>query len=186
VRRRRSIVKALSLPLFALLLPTTLLSLGCGGDASNVIPVVAVAGSSEPPSILAPPPATAIAASTKSAPTAIAWLASEVDARRRAKARRVPLVVFLFATWAVPAVRMDRDTWTDPRILARSPGFVALRLDVSEADANAQAEADHFDLKTMPSTILLDDGGREIARLEGFADADAVLAALDRFEPPGD
>lgn len=180
-------MKAPPLPLLPfLLLATTLSSLGCGGDASNVIPVVAVAGSSEPPAILTPPPATAIAPADKAVPTAIAWQVSEVDARSRAKARRLPLVVFLFATWAVPAVRMDRVTWADPRVLARSLGFVALRLDVSEADANAQAQADHFDLRTMPSTILLDDGGREIARLEGFADADAVLAALDRFEAPGD
>lgn len=147
--------------------------------------VVAVAGSSEPPVVVTPKETATGVVSATPAPTAIAWQTSELEARHRAKARELPLA-FLFAEWAVPAVRMDRDTWTDPRIVARSRGFVALRLDVSDADANAQAEADHFDSKTMPSTILLDDAGRELGRLEGFASADDVLAALARADVPGD
>jgi thiol:disulfide interchange protein DsbD len=150
------------------------------------MPVVALGGSPEPPSIVTPSGTTTTAPQAAPVPTSIAWLGSEVEARNRAKARRLPLVVFLFAAWAVPAVRMDRETWTDPRILQRSRGFVALRLDVTDTEANAQAQADHFDLRTMPSTILLDDAGREIGRLEGFAGADDVLGALDRVDVPGD
>lgn len=171
-----------------LLILSTLVALcsACGGGSAEAVPVVAVEGSSDGPRIVEPSGTTASAPVDAHVPTKITWLTSEDDARARAKARELPLVVFLFADWAVPAVKMDRDTWTDPRILKRARGFVALRLDVTDTDANAQAQADHFDLRTMPSTILLDDHGAEIVRLEGFADADAMVRALDTAHVLGD
>lgn len=159
-------------------------SLSCG-PASNPIPVVTIAGSSEGPAIVTSSPSS-IAAPAKPISTRIDWLTSEDEARARAKARKLPLVVFFYAAWAVPAARMGREAWADPRITARSSDFVWLWLDVTEADANAQAQADHFDPNTVPSTILLDDRGHEIARLEGFASAEQVLDLLGRGAVPGD
>lgn len=160
-------------------------ALACSA-ASNDVPTVKIGGASAPPVIVTASPSASAAATDRPGPTRIDWLTSEEDARSRAKARKLPLLVFLFATWAVPAARMERDVWTDPRIVARSSDFVALRLDVTEADANAQAQADHFDLNVMPSTILLDDLGHEIGRLEGFAGPDQVLGLLDRGGAQGD
>ena len=169
-----------------LLLASTLvaLSASCGAPASDAVPVVAVAGAADGPREVTPSDASSSEPKEAPAPTKISWLTSEEEARAKAKARRLPLVVFLCAEWAVPAMKMDRETWTDPRILRRAPDFVALRLDVTDADANAQAQADHFDLQTMPSTIFLDDRGAEVVRLEGFADAEHVVAALDAVRVP--
>ena len=173
-------------PLHAFFL-SALVGLGsaCGAAPADAVPVVAVAGGSDSPRIVEPSGTTTIETKDAPTPTKITWLTSEDEARAKSKSRELPLVVFLCADWAVPAVKMDRETWTDPRIVQRSRGFVALRLDVTEADGNAQAEADHFDLRTMPSTIFLDDHGDEIVRLEGFASADAVVTALDALHVPG-
>lgn len=178
VLRRREVTRS------ALLVLIFTSALACGPPSNN-IPVVTIAGSSEGPAIVTSSPS-AVAAPAQPAPTRIDWLTSEEDARKKAKARKLPLVVFLFASWAVPAARMQRETWVDPRITARSSDFVWLWLDVTDADANAQAMADHFDPNTMPSTIMLDDLGHEIGRAEGFAAADEILELLRRAGAPGD
>ncbi|MFO0587815.1 MAG: thioredoxin family protein [Polyangiaceae bacterium] len=166
------------------LLIASTLAVGCGASAADAVPVVAVAGSTDGPREVTPSDAATSGPKELAVATKIPWMTSEEEARTKAKARHLPLVVFLCADWAVPAMRMDREVWTDPRILRRVSDFVALRLDVTEADANAQAQADHFDLQTMPSTIFLDDSGAEVARLEGFADVERVLKALDAARSP--
>lgn len=158
---------------------------GCGAPSSDG-PTVAIGGTSQSPTILTPATSSTAEAASRPIPDRIAWLASEEEARAKSKARRLPLLVFLFATWAVPASKMERETWTDARIRLRSSDFVALRLDVSEADSNAQAQADHFDPTAMPSTILLDDLGHEISRIDGYASADDVLVLLGRAPTSSD
>lgn len=141
-------------------------------------PVVVVPGGAAPPALIETLPTAEPTDAPPKKLTAIPWETSEERARARARQRDLPLVVFLFAEWATPAAQMDRVTWADPRILERAASFVALRLDVSDADANAQAAADRFDLGMMPSTLIFDATGTEVARLQGFATADDVLEVL--------
>lgn len=176
---KRAFLLALSLPILSSLVTA------CGPSSSAIVPVVDVPGASPPPSSIHTPAAPA----TEPAPTketgAIAWETSEVQARKRAKARGLPILVFLCAEWATPSVRMDRTTWSDPRVVARARSFVMLRLDVTGADANAQADADRFDLQRMPSTVILDENGREAVRFEGLAGPDEVLAAMNGIGASG-
>jgi len=147
---------------------------------------VEVPGGEPAPAAIEVAPSGEPAADVRKKASAITWETSEVVARNRAKARKKPLVVFLYAAWATPAVRMDRTTWSDPRIIERAQSFVALRLDVTNADANAQADADRFDLSMMPSTVILDFEGRELTRLDGYSGPDEMLAAMSRVDTGGD
>jgi thiol:disulfide interchange protein len=161
--------------LASLHLPLLLLA-ACGPSPSDA--TVHVAGAQAPPSIVeaASSGEPALGPSAPSAP--IPWESSDAVARERAKLRGAPLLVFVFADWATAAVRMERTTFADPRVIQRARSFVALRLDVSKADANAQVEADGYDLRTMPSIVLLDHFGHEITRVEGYAGPDDVLGAM--------
>ncbi len=161
-----------------------LLLAGCSAPAQE--PVVVISGATPSPTFVEATPTGEPAAAPAKKPTAITWQTSEARARALAKSRGLALVVFLFAAWATPAVSMDRVTWADARLVERSSSFVALRLDVSEADAQAQADADRFDLRTMPSTLIFDPDGAEVGRLEGFAGAADVLRVLDTIAPRAD
>ena len=137
-----------------------------------------VPGATEPPALVETIPTAEPEGAPPKKLTAIPWQTSEERARALAKKRAQPLVVFLFAAWATPAAQMDRVTWSDPGILERAGSFVALRLDVSDADENAQAAADRFELDMMPSTLVFDADGAEIGRFGGFASASDVLEVL--------
>lgn len=158
-----------------------LLLAGCSAPPKEA--VVLLPGAAEPPALVETTPTVEPTATPEKKPTAIVWQSSEARARALAKSRRLALVVFLFADWATPALQMDRVTWADPRLVERASSFIALRLDVSGADAQAQADADRFELRTMPSTLIFDPDGAEVGRLEGFATADDVVGVLATIAP---
>lgn len=172
-------LRALKLLPLAIVLALTTCACSAASPTTD-IPVVALSGSETPPILVAGTSTAEPALPLKRPLGSIAWETSEETARSRAKARRWPLVVYLGAEWSTAALHMNRATWPNGRLIERSRTFVALRIDTTAGDANAQAVADRFDLKTVPSTVILDFAGHEIARLEGDTTAEQVLAALDR------
>lgn len=72
---------------------------------------------------------------------------------------------------------MDRNVWSDPRILFHPVALVPLRIDVTEGP-NAELWAEEFGVQAVPTTIVFDADGREAARLTGMRSIDDVLAAL--------
>lgn len=166
-------------PLPPLLLPIAVVA--CGPQPADV--VVHLPGPQTAPAIADPAPSGGPATEPPDRAASIAWETDDAAARERAKARGVPLLVFVTADWSAPDARMDRETWSDPRVIRRARSFVALRLDVSKADANAQVDADRYDVQRVPSTVILDELGHEITRIDGYARPEDVLSAMSRVLP---
>lgn len=117
---------------------------------------------------------------TKTAPS-IVWETSERDARDRARKEGRPLIVWARAEWAAAALQMERTTWTDARVAAAVRAFVALRLDLTDAEsADASITAERYEIVAMPATVIFDTRGQRVSVLHGFADTEALLAALAR------
>ncbi|MBK9265200.1 MAG: thioredoxin family protein [Polyangiaceae bacterium] len=109
------------------------------------------------------------------------WETNARDARERARRERLPLVVYVRADWSAGALAMDRDVWSDPRILFHPLALVPLRLDVT-GGPDAELLADEFRVQAIPTTILVDADGGEAMRLEGARSVDEVLSALRNLE----
>lgn len=113
-------------------------------------------------------------------PASIRWLTDDREASELARTTHRPLLVFAGADWAAPTARMDRDVWSDPRVRAKSVGFVMLRLDLTETDVDAEARASRFGVDRIPSVIVFDTTGARVAADAGLTTIDAILAAMDR------
>lgn len=105
------------------------------------------------------------------------WQTDARDARLRVRRDHLPLIVYVRADWSAGALTMDREVWSDPRILFQPLAVVSLRLDVTEGP-DAELWADEFRVRAVPTTIFFDSDGREAARLEGVRSVDEVLSAL--------
>lgn len=92
------------------------------------------------------------------------------------------MIVFFRAAWAVTAVRMERDVWTDRRALAAARSFVALKIDVTETDEDAELYADRYAIQGMPATVLFDSSGRRVAVLNGEISVETLVEALNRAD----
>lgn len=90
------------------------------------------------------------------------------------------MLVHLSASWSAASIAMAREVWSDPRILLSSTPLVALRLDLTDETPDAELWAQRYGTRTVPTTIVLDAEGREVARLEGACSVDEVLAAIRR------
>jgi hypothetical protein len=123
-----------------------------------------------------PPRAGELPSGAPAAPAAIAWEADERDARERARRRGLPRIIYIRADWSATALEMERKAWSDPRVADAARRFVALKLDVS----SAEGDAERYGVERIPSTLVLDADGRTIAVLGGAAPADALLAAMRR------
>ena len=72
---------------------------------------------------------------------------------------------------------MDRNVWSDPRILFHPLDVVPLRIDVTQGP-DAELWADELRVQAIPTTIFMDAEGHEARRLEGVRSIDDVLSAL--------
>lgn len=154
----------------------------CAAPACSPPPkevVVAVPGNSPSPIVVETTPTVEPTSEpAPKAPGAIAWETSKEAARARSRARDRPLLVFVFAAWSAACVHMDRTTWTDPRVVELARSFVALRLDVTDVDSQAQAEADAFGVSGLPTVLLFDAHGNELTRFESLTSTEVLLAAM--------
>lgn len=158
-----------------------LIAAGCAPPAAPPATVEIAAPASAPVVVAAtmpqPPRPAAPAAGS------IAWRTNEREAREEARRREAPLLVWARADWAAAALSMERSVWTDPRVIRAAAGFVALRLDLTEAEGDAELFAQRYGVDVMPATIVMDAGGRKIAVIRGFADAEALAGALVKAAP---
>jgi thiol:disulfide interchange protein len=110
----------------------------------------------------------------------IAWVTSEPEARDRARRAGLPLIVWARADWDTATLILERTVWTDPRVRDAARPFVALRLDLSTAEGDAERYAERYQVVGVPEAILFDAHGRRVTVLGGGFDAAQLVEALSR------
>jgi len=90
------------------------------------------------------------------------------------------MLVWARAEWDAAALEMERKVWTDPRVREAARPFVALRLDMTQTEGDAQRYAERYEVVGLPTLILFDATGRRVATLTTYRSAEAVVEALRR------
>jgi thiol:disulfide interchange protein len=184
---------------FGLLAAAAAIALACSSPTSTRSPTAPAA----PPAVVISRPGASLADPAEGAPlpesaspptpclsaapceakaslTVIAWEAEERDARERARRRGLPLLIYVRADWSATALEMERKAWADPRVAEVSRRFVALKLDVSSAEGNAELYAQRYGIERIPSTLIVDIDGRTLAILAGPTSPFVLLSAMRR------
>lgn len=106
----------------------------------------------------------------------IPWLDGQGPAFKQADETSRPLLVDVWAVWCEPCKLMEKTTYVDPRVLEAVRGFVPLKVD---ADAN-EVFAERYRADILPTTLILDGDGNEIARWVGLVGADELAGTLSK------
>ncbi len=92
-----------------------------------------------------------------------AWRADYATALAESQASGKPILVDFTADWCPPCRVMEREVWPDERVRqALNEHTVPLQLDIDD-DANSRL-ADSRRVGSIPTVLLLDSNGKEVAR----------------------
>ena len=100
-----------------------------------------------------------------------------------ARAQNKPVMLDYYATWCIDCVRMEKITFTDPRVRVALARFVLIQADVTVNNADAIAVKQAHEVFGPPAILFFTPDGREIRALRfyGYRNADDFLAILAKI-----
>jgi hypothetical protein len=110
-------------------------------------------------------------------PETIPWRTDLHSAEIEARARSRLLWVQFSGSWCPNCVRMDRESLIHPLVVRQAcSNFIPVRIQTEQHEDLV----DRFRLSGIPATVLVTPSGEVIARHEGYLDAAAFHAFLER------
>jgi thiol-disulfide isomerase/thioredoxin len=107
------------------------------------------------------------------------WEREFALAQKKARAAHKPVLVDFWAEWCHYCHELDRTTYADARVIELAGDFVPVTVD-TEGNAKDRALADRYDVKELPTILVVTPEGRSVVRLDGFQAADPFVATLEK------
>ncbi len=110
----------------------------------------------------------------------IAWMDDYDAAREMAQSQGKPLLVDFGASWCGACQELDRDTFSDHRVVAEATRFVPVHIDLSpgqDLEHGNQLLAGYHQ-RGLPLVVMHDSQGEETARVTSFVEAERMLQIM--------
>jgi len=97
-----------------------------------------------------------------------------------AKAAGTPVMIDFFAEWCLPCKELEHATFTDPRVVEATKGWVLLKADLTrEGSPEVTALRERWAIKGVPTIVFLGPDGKETAeRVVQFEKPETFLPRL--------
>ncbi len=93
-----------------------------------------------------------------------------------------PVFIDFYADWCAPCKQLDRETFSDSRVQAKSTAFYLLKVDCTKPDAATRAFMALHQVTGMPTLVFVKPDGQEISSLReiGFVNAERFLDSMEK------
>ena len=99
-----------------------------------------------------------------------------IDATKRAKTTRRPIVVDFWAEWCATCLQLKRETLEDPDVAKALSLVEVIYVDLDKYPALGEA----YGVAAIPDVFFIDKSGRIVDRLQNFEPAEAFAARVRR------
>jgi thiol:disulfide interchange protein DsbD len=110
------------------------------------------------------------------------WRADVDAALAQARADHRPSVVMFHAAWATASVDMRRQALETPGVLRKLTRFVLVQVNATSSDdPSVQTLLTRFRVAGIPTLLVLDANGAEVARHAQYMRPDEILAEIETY-----
>jgi len=111
----------------------------------------------------------------------LTWLSSIEEGVTKARARGTKiLVLFTNPARCPPCRMMVENTFPDSEVQAVLKSFVLVKPDITD-QAQGTLSAQKYNVRAIPTIVILDSNGRQIGRAVGYMPPKAFISELSKF-----
>jgi thiol:disulfide interchange protein DsbD len=112
----------------------------------------------------------------------IAWEKFEYASYEESLGSNKKMIIDFYADWCIPCKELDALTFSDPNIIAMTKDFDSYKVDMTKSISDeTDALRKRFDIKGMPTVLIIDSNGKEAARITGFVDAKEFATIINKI-----
>ena len=90
------------------------------------------------------------------------------------------MIIDFYADWCIPCKELDAITFSDDRVIKAAKDFTSLKVDMTKTISDkTEIIRKKFDIRGMPTVLIIDSEGNEIERITGFVNAEEFLKIIE-------
>ena len=115
----------------------------------------------------------------ESVPSRLGWESDYEEALGEAQSRNQLLLAYLYTDWCSYCKKMDSETFRDSELIDEmSSSYVWLRLNAEKQEDGVRLQR-KFGITAYPCTIIMDQSGAELDRIEGYVPVGRFKEAVE-------
>ncbi len=90
------------------------------------------------------------------------------------------MIIDFYADWCIPCKELDALTFSDEKVIEKAESFTAIKVDMTKTLSDETEKVrQKFEIRGMPTVLIIDSHGNEVERITGFVNAEEFLKMIE-------